>query len=161
MKKKKKNSLESITWSEMGKQKVQAKGVNWQNTTASVGNDNGKTLDSNDQNQRFSLKKWFAGGAQSRGLRKPGCGHCYLRFFMTTSTYVTSSLRYVLGDLALILFARIPSSREIFIVKMVEARKSFRKCVLLIISFPVLHSLPFCKGANTGLLRKMKEPSNR
>ena len=45
----------------------------------------GKTLDSNDQNQvadqRFSLKQWFAGGAQSRGLRKPGCGHCYLRFF--------------------------------------------------------------------------------
>ena len=37
-----------------------------------------KTLDSNDQNQvanqRFSLKQWFAGGAQSRGLRKPGCG---------------------------------------------------------------------------------------
>ena len=31
--------------------------------------------------QRFSLKQWFAGGAQSRGLRKPGCGHCYLRFF--------------------------------------------------------------------------------
>ena len=45
-----------------------------------------KTLDSNDQNQvadqRFSLKQWFAGGAQSRGLRKPGCGHCYLRFFL-------------------------------------------------------------------------------
>ena len=44
----------------------------------------GKTLDSNDQNQvagqRFSLKQWFAGGAQSRGLRKPGCGHGYLRF---------------------------------------------------------------------------------
>ena len=42
-------------------------------------------LDSNDQNQaadqRFSLKQWFAGGAQSRGLRKPGCGHCYLSFF--------------------------------------------------------------------------------
>ena len=39
-----------------------------------------KTLDSNDQNQvadqRFSLKQWFAGGAQSRGLRKRGCGHC-------------------------------------------------------------------------------------
>ena len=38
----------------------------------------------NDQNQvadkRFSLKQWFAGAAQSRGLRKPGCGHCYLRF---------------------------------------------------------------------------------
>ena len=46
---------------------------------------NRKTLDSNDPNkvadQRFSLKQWFAGGAQSRGLRKPGCGHCYLRFF--------------------------------------------------------------------------------
>ena len=44
-----------------------------------------KTLDSNDQNQvaeqRFSLKQWFAGGAQCRGLRKPSCGHCYLRFF--------------------------------------------------------------------------------
>ena len=43
-----------------------------------------KTLDSNDRNQvadqRFPLKQWFAGGAQSRGLRKPGCGHCYLRF---------------------------------------------------------------------------------
>ena len=25
--------------------------------------------------QRFSLKQWFAGGAQSRGLRTPGCGH--------------------------------------------------------------------------------------
>ena len=37
---------------------------------------NGKTLDSNDQNrvadQWFSLKQWFAGGAQSRGLRKSG-----------------------------------------------------------------------------------------
>ena len=48
---------------------------------------NRKILDSNDQNQvadvaeRFSLKQWFAGGAQSRGLRKPSCGHCYLRFF--------------------------------------------------------------------------------
>ena len=31
--------------------------------------------------QRFSLKQWFAGGAQSRGLRKFGCGHCCLRFF--------------------------------------------------------------------------------
>ena len=31
--------------------------------------------------QRFSLKQWFAGGAHSRGLREPGCGHCYLRFF--------------------------------------------------------------------------------
>ena len=45
-----------------------------------------KTLDSNDQNQvadqLFSLKQWFAGGAQSRWLRKPGCGHCYLRFFV-------------------------------------------------------------------------------
>ena len=34
-----------------------------------------KTLDSNDQNQivdhRFSLKQWFARGAQSRRLRKP------------------------------------------------------------------------------------------
>ena len=35
--------------------------------------------------QRFSLKQWFAGGAQSRGLRKPGCGHCYLRFFQSTA----------------------------------------------------------------------------
>ena len=46
---------------------------------------NRKTLDSNDQNQvadqRFSLKRWFAGDAQSRGLRKPGCDHCYLRLF--------------------------------------------------------------------------------
>ena len=45
----------------------------------------GRQLDSNDQNQvadqRFSLKQWFAVGAQSRGLRKPCCGHCYLRFF--------------------------------------------------------------------------------
>ena len=56
-----------------------------------------KTLDSNDQNQvadqRFSLKQWFARGAQSRGLRKPGCGHCYLRFFnfllFCTSTWPT------------------------------------------------------------------------
>ena len=49
---------------------------------------NRETLDSNDQNQvadqRFSLKQLFAGGAQSRGLRKPGCGHCYLRFFVPT-----------------------------------------------------------------------------
>ena len=48
-----------------------------------------KTLDSNDQNQvtdqRFSLKRWFAGGAQYCGFRKPaGCGHCYLRFFLRT-----------------------------------------------------------------------------
>ena len=47
---------------------------------------NRKTLDSNDQNQvadqRFSLKQCFAGVAQSRGLRKPGCGHCYLRFLL-------------------------------------------------------------------------------
>ena len=53
-----------------------------------------KTLDSNDQNQvadlRFSLKQWFAGGAQSRGLRKPGCGHCYLRFFLRLSLVVTA-----------------------------------------------------------------------
>ena len=47
-----------------------------------------KTLDSdsNDQSQvadhRFSLKQWFAGGAQSRGLSKPGCSHCYLRFLI-------------------------------------------------------------------------------
>ena len=31
--------------------------------------------------QRFSLKQWLAGGTQSRGLRKPGRGHCYVRFF--------------------------------------------------------------------------------
>ena len=37
--------------------------------------------------QLFSLKQWFAGGAQSRGLRKPGCGHCYLRFFHTISGF--------------------------------------------------------------------------
>ena len=43
-----------------------------------------KTSDSNDQvaDQWFSLKQWFAEGAQSRGFRKPGCGHCYLRFFV-------------------------------------------------------------------------------
>ena len=41
-----------------------------------------KTVEKNQvSDQRFSLKQWFAGGAQSRGLRKPGCGHCYLRFF--------------------------------------------------------------------------------
>ena len=44
-----------------------------------------KALNSNNQNQvadqRFSLKQWFAEGAQSRGLRKAGCGYCYLRFF--------------------------------------------------------------------------------
>ena len=54
----------------------------------------GKTLDSKDQNhvadQRLSFKQWFAGGAQSRGLRKPGCGHCYLRFFaLNTRLYLT------------------------------------------------------------------------
>ena len=32
--------------------------------------------------QRFSLKQWFA---QSRRLRKPGCGHCYVRFFNQTT----------------------------------------------------------------------------
>ena len=57
-----------------------------------------KTLDSNDQNQvadqRVSLKQWFAGGAQSRGLRKPGCGHCYLRFF----TYIGSLSKNDDGD---------------------------------------------------------------
>ena len=31
---------------------------------------------------KYLPKQWFAGGAQSRGLRKPGCGHCYLRFFV-------------------------------------------------------------------------------
>ena len=43
-----------------------------------------RPLDSNDQevaDQRFSLKQWFVGGSQSRGLRKPGCSNCYLRFF--------------------------------------------------------------------------------
>ena len=44
-------------------------------------------MDSNDQNQiadqRLSLKQWFGGGAQSRGLRKPGYGHCHLRFFIS------------------------------------------------------------------------------
>ena len=34
--------------------------------------------------QGFSLRQWFAGGTQSRGLRKPGCGHCYLRFFVVS-----------------------------------------------------------------------------
>ena len=29
----------------------------------------------------ISSKECLAGGAQSRGLRKPGCCHCYLRFF--------------------------------------------------------------------------------
>ena len=56
----------------------------------------GKTLDSNDQNlvadQRFSVKQWFAGGAQSRGLRKPGCGHCYLGF---SSTRCSMSVNWV------------------------------------------------------------------
>ena len=37
-----------------------------------------KTLDSNDQkqvaDQRFSLKQWFAGRAQSAGSKKPGSG---------------------------------------------------------------------------------------
>ena len=55
-----------------------------------------KTLDSNDQNQvadqRFSLKQWFAGGAQSRGLRKPGCGHCYLRFFYACTPAIKSKI---------------------------------------------------------------------
>ena len=56
-----------------------------------------KTLDSNDQNQvadqRFSLKQWFAGGAQSRGLRKPGCGHCYLRFFTANSLLTDKGIK--------------------------------------------------------------------
>ena len=49
--------------------------------------------DSNDQNQvadqRFSLKQWFARGSQSRGLRKLGSGHCYLRFFVVLLSSVT------------------------------------------------------------------------
>ena len=39
-----------------------------------------------NRTKRFSLKQWFAGGAQSRGLRKPGDGHCYLRFFVHGSS---------------------------------------------------------------------------
>ena len=50
-----------------------------------------KSLDSNGQNQvadqGFSLKQWFAGGAQSRSLRKPGCAHCYLRVFVMNKVY--------------------------------------------------------------------------
>ena len=55
-----------------------------------------KTLHSNDQNQvadqRFSLKQWFAGSAQSRGLKKPGCGHCYY-FSMVLYTNIAVSSR--------------------------------------------------------------------
>ena len=31
--------------------------------------------------QRFSLKQWFAGSANSRRLRKTGSSHCYVRVF--------------------------------------------------------------------------------
>ena len=55
-----------------------------------------KPLDSNDQNQvadqRFSLKQWFAGGAHSHGLRKPGCGHCYLRFFARGTSQLNDAI---------------------------------------------------------------------
>ena len=54
-----------------------------------------KTSDSNDQNQfgdqRFSLKQWCAGGAESRGLRKPGFGH----FFLICITIYENSIMYV------------------------------------------------------------------
>ena len=57
-----------------------------------------KALDSNVQNQvadqRFSLKQWFAGGAQSRGLRKPGCGHCYLRFFIGETVQKSNQMNF-------------------------------------------------------------------
>ena len=52
-----------------------------------------KTLDSNDQNQvadqRFSLKQWLVGGAQSRGLRKPGWGHFY--YFKVFRSFAAST----------------------------------------------------------------------
>ena len=46
--------------------------------------------------QRFSLKQCFAGGTQSRGLRKPGRGHCYLKFFF--SAYYNSARKRGLED---------------------------------------------------------------
>ena len=76
-----------------------------------------KTLDGNDQNQvadqRFSLKQWFSGGAQSRGLRKPGCGHCYLRFFEFFR------LLYAIAKIAFIT-ARIMTSLEKCFVTQVQ-----------------------------------------
>ena len=61
-----------------------------------------KTLDSNDQNQvadqRFSLKQWFAGGAQSRGLRKSGCVPCYLRFFKLPTPLMPREMQCFLLD---------------------------------------------------------------
>ena len=41
-----------------------------------------RELGRGENDVKDSLKQWFAGSAQSRGLRKPGCGRCYLRFFI-------------------------------------------------------------------------------
>ena len=74
------NDLDVILWPLKRKERK-----NYTRVGKPDGRNIGKTLDSNDQNQvadqRFSLKECLAGGAQSRGLRKPGCCHCYLRFF--------------------------------------------------------------------------------
>ena len=58
----------------------------------------------------------FAGGAQSRGLRKPGGGHCYLRFFLFTP-YGVNNVQ-LLRDSELIRLLETPRSLSEYILKM-------------------------------------------
>ena len=51
-----------------------------QNLKEKASNDNTKKKRHTDLEAVF-VKQWFTGGSQSPRLRKPGCGHCYLRFF--------------------------------------------------------------------------------
>ena len=64
---------------------------------SSRGSKKWKTLNNNDLNQvadqQFSLKQWFAAGAHSCRLRKPGSGHCYYRFFVQKGFCRPSFLR--------------------------------------------------------------------
>ena len=59
----------------------------------STGRKSRKTLNSNDRNQvadlRLSLKKWFAAGAYSCGLRRTGSAHCYLRISENLQRFIT------------------------------------------------------------------------
>ena len=77
-----------------------------------------KTLDSNDQNQaadqRFSLQQWFVGGAQSRGLRKSGCGHCYLRFSwkVTAAMLVAQLILWELNSIITQTFSFVSEERQ-------------------------------------------------
>ena len=59
----------------------------------------------------------FSGGAQSRGLRKPGCGHCYLRFFATNILPEKKNEKLILKPLKSFLFPA-----KIFARKMIDFR---------------------------------------